>query len=436
MSSSENSAGTADRLIDSEAEQIVLGSILREGAVSFGMVVNTGLEAAHFGVWKHQFVFTTASDLVTRGREPNLGEVADTLGVAGKLGQVDGLTGLLALEEKALRGKLVAGFARKVRRAAQHRQTYALVQEIGALIEMGASGEEICRVASRIQGVYLERSTRSGGRFGACLEQLGGYDKLLAVPENLVPWPFAGCIPGMLPGQLITVGGRPGHGKTIFACHAGLEAAQAGFRTLLVSIEMGIGEMLKRLLSMVAAVRHKELQSGKLQVAERDKVIHAGYDLDQLPLEIVSEPNTLDGIGARLMQARAEGQPYGLCIIDYLGLIDAGGKWENRTQEVSHITRSLKLMAMSNDVPMLCMAQLNRENQQRADHEPHLADLRDSGTIEQDSDVVAFVHQPGRYRSDPRLEDLADVICRKQRNGPLGTTHLVFIPDFVSFRER
>ena len=422
-------------LIDTEAEQIVLGSILRSGTQAYALAADIGLESQHFGIGKHAFVYETATRLITKGREPNLGEIADTLTTERALYRVDGITGLLKLEGQALAGKLSAGFARKVKRNAQHRIAYGLANEMRMLIETGADGEEVCRLAGKIQQTYLERSSRTGGRFAQCLEQIGGYDVLLSPPKNLVPAPFKGCIPGFAPGQLITVGGNTGMGKTIYGCHAAIAAARARFRTLLVSLEMGIGEILRRWLSMTARVRHDDIRLGTLDVEQRKLVMKAGFELDQIPLEIVSEPNTLEGIGAKIMRAKAEGEPYRLVIIDYLGLINVRAhRLENRVQEVSFISRSLKELAMTSDLPVLALAQLNRAHPQRKDPEPQLSDLKESGSIEQDSDVVAFVHRPEYYAHDePMYKDKAELIVRKQRNGSLGRIEMLFFPEYVSF---
>jgi replicative DNA helicase len=422
-------------LIDGEAEQIVLGTILREGAAAYYAVAETGLEPEHFGIGKYAAIFRLASKLVAAGREPLLGEIVDELGLSGQLRKVDGISGLLALEEKALRGRLAVGFARRVCRNARHRRAYGHLDELRHSIESAGSPEEICRIAAEIQNLYADMDRNAqGGTFAECLAEVGGYDALLTPPEGLIAFPFEGPVAGMAPGQLITIGGRTSMGKTIVGCHVALHASGSGFRSLIVSLEMGTGEMLRRLLAMVARVNHSELQTGKLERLQREAVMRAGMQLEDWKLEIVTVPNTLEGIVAKIAKAHTEGRPYELVVLDYLGLIQTRERFENRHVEVSYISRTLKQLAMTNELSIVALVQLNRALENRTDHEPQLSDLRDSGSIEEDSDVVGFVHRPGYYKPmDPCLRNVAQLIFKKQRNGHLGKIDLVFLPECVSF---
>jgi replicative DNA helicase len=427
-------------LIDAEAEPIVLGTILREGAAAFHAVAETGLTAEGFGIGKHAYIYRVAGELVAAGREPSIGEMADELRIRGEIGQVDGISGLLALEEKskAIRGRLVIGFAQTVRRNALHRRAHGLHKAMGPVIESAGNPEEICRLAGEIQNVYADLERKAHGEtFAECLAEVGGFDALLSEPKGLVPFPFDGPLPGMAPGQLITIGGRSSMGKTVMGCHVALHAAGRGFRSLLISLEMGTGEMLRRLIAMVGKVNHCDLQGGNLHSSQRVAVNRAAQQLEDWRLGIVTEPNTLEGIAAKIAKARRDGQPYQLVVIDYLGLIQTGERFENRTAEVSHISRTLKRLAMMNEVPIVALAQLNRAPESRMDHEPQLSDLRDSGSIEQDSDIVGFVHRPGYYKpNDPELRNVAQLIFRKHRNGPIGKIDLIFLPEYVSFAEQ
>jgi replicative DNA helicase len=425
-------------LIDFEAEQIVLGTILREGTAAYHAVAETGLVPEHFGIGKHALLFWLAGHLAADAREPVLGEMADELGLRRQLEQVDGVSGLIALEEKALRGRLMVGFARTVRRKAMHRRARGRLEELRQSIESADNPEETCRLAGEIQKMYTDYDRKSdGGKFAECLAEVGGYDALLSPPKDLVPFPFDGPVAGIAPGQLVTIGGRTSMGKTIMGCHIALYAAGNGFRSLLLSLEMGTGEMLRRLLAMVAKVNHAELQTGQPEPRQREAVMRAGLQLEDWPLEIVIEPNTLEGVAEKISRARRDGKPYQLVVIDYVGLIRTREAFENRNAEVSHISRTLKRLAMSNQLPIVVLAQLNRALEARPDHEPQLSDLRDSGSIEQDSDVVGFVHRPEYYRAtEPDLRNVAQLIFKKQRNGRLGKIDLVFLPEFVSFAPR
>jgi replicative DNA helicase len=270
------------------------------------------------------------------------------------------------------------------------------------------------------------------------LEEAGGIDALCAAPQNLVPivWDNP-IVSGFQPGQLIVGAGRTSSGKTVLGTQQAAHAAKRGHRTLFVSLEMSIAEMLKRFLAMVARVRHADLQSGDLTAVQRKIVTEAAAQIREWPLEIIADRRTISSIASKLADERNRGNPYRLVVVDYLQLVAVSEKCENRTQEVSAVSRALKLCAMENECAVLALSQLSRASEARpGDHEPRLSDLRDSGSIEQDADVVMFVHRPELYRpSDPALRNVAKIIVGKQRNGAIGSFELIWIPQYVQFGE-
>ena len=244
-------------------------------------------------------------------------------------------------------------------------------------------------------------------------------------------------VTGFAAGQLIVGAGRTSSGKTVLGAQQAAHAAKQGYRTLFVSLEMSVGEMLKRFLAMIARVRHADLQDGDLTHAQRQAIEEAAARLSSWPLEITTSPRAIDSVGAKVREERKRGNPYRLIVIDYLQLLGTGRNYENRTQEVSAISRALKLCAAENDCVVLALSQLSRASESRpGDHEPRLSDLRDSGSIEQDADVVLFVHRPELYRpNDQALRNVAKLIVGKHRNGAVGSFDLVWVPQHVTFTE-
>lgn len=236
---------------------------------------------------------------------------------------------------------------------------------------------------------------------------------------------------------MIVAAGRTSAGKTVLGAQQAAHAAKLDHRTLLASLEMSTGEMLKRFLAMIAPVRHADLQDGDLTPVQRKMVTQAAARLSEWPLEITTVKRTIDSIRAKVREERNRGNPYRLVVVDYLQLLGTGEKHENRTQEVSAVSRGLKLCAMENECAVLALSQLSRASEARpGDHEPRLSDLRDSGSIEQDADVVMFVHRPELYRpSDPALRNVAKLIIGKNRNGAIGSFNLVWVPQHVTFTE-
>jgi replicative DNA helicase len=423
-------------LIDSETEALVIGTILRDGEPAFRQV--EFLEVEDFGVEIHQVVFHAIKVLAAEVH-PTVDVVADHLIQAGKLDSVGGLTGLVDLDEKGLSGAPIAGFGKALRRKSIDRRAQRLNSKLTEALELGFSvnSSAVRNVADELRALEAELETSTLPRsFGDLLTEAGGVDGLLEPPKDLVEfaWPSNLC-PGFQPGQLVVFAGATSMGKTALGLQQALHTAGRGQRTLLVSLEMSSRENLLRCLSAAARVRHQDLQNGDLSEAQRTVVREAAARLSRLPLEITTETRSLESIWKKIAGARRRGSAYGLVVIDYLQLIATRNRHENRTAQVSEISRGLKLMARENSVPIIALAQLNRAPATRTgDHEPQLSDLRDSGSIEQDADLVIFVHRPGYYNLDHAgPKNAAKLIVRKQRNGPTGSQDLVFVPQFVVF---
>ena len=233
---------------------------------------------------------------------------------------------------------------------------------------------------------------------------------------------------------------RPSMGKTALALNMAQHVALKSKQTVAVfSLEMSKESLLTRMLCAAARVDSQRFRSGYLNQEERRKLNHALHELVESPLYIDDSAGLhLMDMHAKLRRLQAERGKIGLVIVDYLQLMSGRGRFENRNQEVSALSRGMKLLAKELNVPMLVLSQLSRAVETRqGDHRPQLSDLRESGSIEQDADVVGFIFREEVYNRDREdLKGLAELIIAKQRNGPVGTVNLVFLHSQTKFENR
>ncbi len=240
---------------------------------------------------------------------------------------------------------------------------------------------------------------------------------------------------GMQPSDLILVAARPSMGKTAFVLNIAQYVAFKQNKTVAIfSLEMSREQLVNRLFSMESKVDSQHLRTGNLSDAEWEKLIESAGVIGKSNLIIDDTP----GIG--ISELRSKCRKYKLehnlemIIIDYLQLMSGSGRsTDSRQQEISEISRSLKALARELHVPVIALSQLSRAVEQRPDHRPMLSDLRESGAIEQDADVVMFIYRDDYYNKDTERKGIAEIIIAKQRNGPIGTVELVWLPDFTKF---
>ena len=240
---------------------------------------------------------------------------------------------------------------------------------------------------------------------------------------------------GMQPSDLILVAARPSMGKTAFVLNVAQYVAFKQNKTVSIfSLEMSKEQLVNRLFSMESKVDSQHLRTGNLSDAEWEKLIESAGVIGKSNLIIDDTP------GISISEMRSKCRKYKLehnlemIIIDYLQLMSGSGKsTDSRQQEISDISRSLKALARELHVPVIALSQLSRAVEQRPDHRPMLSDLRESGAIEQDADVVMFIYRDDYYNKDTEKKGIAEIIIAKQRNGPIGTVELVWLPDFTKF---
>ena len=239
---------------------------------------------------------------------------------------------------------------------------------------------------------------------------------------------------GMQPSDLILVAARPSMGKTAFvlniAQHVAIKEQKA---VAIFSLEMSKEQLVNRLLSLESKVNSQAIRTGNMKDDEWERLIESADSIGKSKLLIDDTPGI--GISELRSKCRKFKLEYNLqmVIIDYLQLMTGSGKNESRQQEISDISRSLKALARELHVPVIALSQLSRAVEQRPDHRPMLSDLRESGAIEQDADVVMFIYRDDYYNKDTELKNVAEIIIAKQRNGAIGTINLAWLPDYTQF---
>lgn len=239
---------------------------------------------------------------------------------------------------------------------------------------------------------------------------------------------------GMQPSDLILVAARPSMGKTAFVLNiAQYVAFHSNLCAAIFSLEMSKEQLVNRLFSLESRVDAQLLRTGNLADSDWEKLIEGAGTIGRSNLIIDDTPGiSISELRSKCRKYKLE-QDLKLIIIDYLQLMSGSGRSDSRQQEISDISRSLKGLARELNVPVIALSQLSRQVEQRPDHRPMLSDLRESGAIEQDADVVMFLYRDDYYNKDSEMKDMAEVIIAKQRNGPIGTVNLVWMPQYTRF---
>ena len=432
-----------------EAEISVLGGVLQDpGALLKAMEV---LRPADFYKEAHRRIFGACLDLFERNEPVDLVTLANELLRRKQLEEVGGASALSALVDAVPTAANVAYHARIVKDKAL---LYALIQKATAVVSRAyADKEDVDEVLDwaeqQIFEISQDKISRSfvpvksvlKGTF-QLIEKL--YDRkshVTGVPTGFRK--FDEMTAGLQPSELVVVAGRPSMGKTSFCLNIAEHAAtHEQIPVAIFSLEMSKEQLVQRMLCSVAQVDSHKLRTGYLSDADWPKLTTGAGRLSEAPIFIDDTPGiSLLEMRAKARRLKAE-HGLGLVIIDYLQLISGRGRVESRQQEISEISRSLKAMAKELDVPVVALSQLSRAVESRQPPRPQLSDLRESGAIEQDADVVAFLYRPAFYRArreeelDEPEDNTTEVIIGKQRNGPTGTVHLAFLREYTRFEDQ
>ncbi|RJX16940.1 MAG: replicative DNA helicase [Ammonifex sp.] len=238
---------------------------------------------------------------------------------------------------------------------------------------------------------------------------------------------------GLWPQDLIILAARPSMGKTSLALSVALNVAKSGVPVGFFSLEMSKEQLVQRLLAAEAKIDQKRLRTARLEDEDWQKLIDAAGKVSAAPIFIDDTPApSVREMRAKAKRLKAE-RGLGLIVIDYLQLMQSTRKTENRQQEIAEISRSLKGLAKELDIPVLALSQLSRAVEQRQEKRPVMSDLRESGSLEQDADVIMFIYREEYYLKDSEKKGIAEIIVAKQRNGPVGTVELAFLKEYACF---
>lgn len=423
-----------------EAERAVLaGMLLRPGVM--GQVASV-LCQDDFYQPAHQLIYAAALDLYTHNRPVDLVTLAERLRDRKTLQAAGGTSYLSELGLSAVSAANAEYYAGLVRNKAIQRSLI----EAGA--EIVATGFDTTRDLSILideaeQSVMRVSSRTSAGAFKPVHSLVG---KIVDAVMTPAPGGVTGLATGYTaldaitrgfqPSDLIIVAARPAMGKTALALNLAMRAAlMQGAPVGIFSLEMSEQQLVQRMISLWGKIPQEQLATGRLAPAEGKRFFETADLLGRAPIFINETPaiSTLE-LRSQARRLKAE-HGLGLVVVDYLQLMRSTRRTDSRELEISDISRSLKALAKELSVPVLALSQLNRKLEERADKRPLLSDLRESGAIEQDADLVLFIYRDDVYNKNPDRQGIAELIIGKHRNGRTGTVELAFLPQYTAFEE-
>ncbi len=422
-----------------EAEESLLGAmLLSRDAIAAAL---EHCSAGDFYKPSHAHIFGAITALYAAGEPADTVTVADELRRAGALEEVGGPAGLVALQANT---PAISSAGRYAGIVEEHALLRRLIAVAGEISELGYSlPDDVVGTIDRAESMVFEVAQRRTADSIAPLEELLSksldrleelYDRGEAITG--VPTGFHDLdelLAGLQPSNLVVVGARPSMGKTAFALGMAAAAAMSNVPVLFFSLEMSHLEIAQRVLCAEARVDATRMRNGRLHEDDWSKISHAIGRLGSAPLHIDDNPNvTIMDIRAKARRMKSRGG-LGLVVIDYLQLMTGRNSAENRQVEISEISRGLKLLARELEIPVIALSQLSRTLESRADKRPMLADLRESGAIEQDADVVMFLYRDEVYNAESPDRGTAEVLIAKHRNGPTGVVQLAFVANYARF---
>jgi replicative DNA helicase len=421
-----------------EAEQAVLGAMMLSGE-AIAQVADIGLKAEDFYRSGHRAVYEALNDLYARGQPVDVVTTKEELLRRGSLESVGGALYLQHLVENVATPASASHYGRIV---GDHALLRRLITAAGEILKSAYDVPEdpegfadeaegriyaVSRRHERDQVVPLRALVHQSMEDLERIHERTGLVGLSTGFRDLDE-----LLQGLQRANLIVVAARPGIGKSSLVTNIARNVAVAGGTVALFSLEMSRVEIGMRLLCSEARVQWHKVRAGMVAADDWGRIVEAAEILDPAPLFIVDTGNvTIVDIRAKARRMKSQ-HNLDLIIVDYLQLMSSHQRVDNRQQEVAEISRSLKLLAKELDVPIIAVSQLNRDPERRTDKKPQLADLRESGAIEQDSDVVMFIHRDPLSEED-QARNAAEVIIAKHRNGPVGKITLTWLEHLTLF---
>ena len=426
-----------------EAEQSVLGGLFLDKDSLIKVVER--VQAEDFYRQDHRIIYKAIIDLDNDGKPFDLVTVAEWLESHQQLDEVGGLSYLAALAENTPSASNVGVYADIVRKRSVLRQLISATVKINETVfnPMGFSSEQILDFAEQAVFEIAEQENRGRRAYQNIKDLLvSALDRVDEIYRKKTPITgiatgfddFDERTAGLQNSDLVIIAGRPSMGKTAFAINIAEHAViKQELSVVVFSMEMPGEQLAMRMMSSLGRVDQHKVRTGKLDDQDWPRLTSAVTLLKDKNLFIDDTP-ALTPVELRSRCRRiAREQKLDLIIIDYLQLMQIPGTSENRATEISEISRSLKAMAKELKVPVVALSQLNRSLEQRPNKRPVMSDLRESGAIEQDADVIVFIYRDEVYNDETADKGIAEIILSKQRNGPIGTVKLTFLGQFTRF---
>jgi replicative DNA helicase len=437
-----------------EAERSILGAILLDNH-AYNEAAEK-LRPEDFSLDSHRRIYSRMAELIDGHRAVDIVTLAEELARRKEVEAVGGVAYLASLTEGLPRRPSIEEYVRIVKDKSLARQLIGICND--AITRAADQSDEALVVLDAAESGLLEVSERGITRGFAGIPEIvrdsfGSIDNLYAQQKEVTGLAthytqFDKMTSGLQASDLIIIAARPSMGKTAWAINIAENAAVRDGKVVAVfSLEMSKESLLRRMLASQAMVSMQKIQTGFIPKADRGKLMEALEHLAESKIFIDDTPAiALSEMRAKARRLQRQQGGLDLIVIDYLQLMTASSsgvgarRYENRTQEVSAISRGLKALAKELRVPVVALSQLSRASEQRGgDKKPMLSDLRESGSIEQDADVVAFIHRDSYYNKDengeedPDSKNKAEIIIAKQRNGPTGSVHLAYIAECTRF---
>jgi replicative DNA helicase len=429
-----------------EAEQSILGGLLldNEAADRIGDIVGDD----DFYSDAHRVIYRHIAQLGSEGKPVDVVTLSEALQSVQKLDYVGGLAYLGALVQNVPTAANIRHYAQIVRERSILRQLAATAGEIAdaAYNPLGRGAKTVLDEAEAKVLHIAEQGSRGQRTFAVLKDLLAEVvDRIETLYNRDDPSDVTGIATGyadldkmtsgLQPGDLVIVAGRPSMGKSSLAINIGEHVALELKKPVVVfSMEMGASQLALRMIGSVGKLDQHKLRTGRLGAEDWENLSSALGRLSEAPI-MIDETPALNAIEVRSRARRLQKQygQLGLVIVDYLQLMQAQSQGENRATEISEISRAMKSLAKELKVPVMALSQLNRSLEQRPNKRPVMSDLRESGAIEQDADVILFIYRDEVYNPDTQEKGTAEIIIGKQRNGPIGTVRLTFLGEHTRF---
>ena len=429
-----------------EAEQSVLGGLMLDNQAWDN--VADRLITDDFYRYEHRLIFNVMAGLAETGRPLDVVALSEALEGRDQLDTVGGLAYLAELARSTPSASNIRAYADIVRERATLRKLIRAASQIadGAFSPQGRPADELVDEAERLVFQISEERPKSGGPIGMSellTKAVDRIDELFNMQGEMTGLSTGfrdldEMTSGLQPSDLVIVAGRPSMGKTTFAMNLVEHAVIANDRPVMVfSMEMPADSLMLRMLSSLGRIDQTRVRTGQLEDEDWPRLTSAVNLLKDKQLFIddtaALSPSEIRSRARRVVREHGN---LALIMVDYLQLMQIPGYSENRTGEISEISRSLKGIAKEFGCPVVALSQLNRSLEQRPNKRPVMSDLRESGAIEQDADIIGFVYRDEVYNPDnPDNQGLAEFVIGKQRNGPIGTVHMAFIGKYTRFED-